>query len=105
MTHFDRDTFLIYPDAELPDLPSPVNFAIGPDGRATSMTIDNLNSNGLGVLARSGKKCSGDSHFGLPFRFSSVTTFATASHCLVVVSALLSSKHRSNRYHVRRQGF
>ena len=55
MTHFDRDTFLIYPDAELPDLPSPVTFAIGPDGRATSMTIDNLNSYGLGVLARSGK--------------------------------------------------
>jgi CubicO group peptidase (beta-lactamase class C family) len=52
MTHFDRDTFLIFPDAEMADTPSPVTFVIGPDGKATSVTIDNLNSNGLGVLTR-----------------------------------------------------
>jgi CubicO group peptidase (beta-lactamase class C family) len=55
MTHFDRDLFLIYPDAEMGDMPSPVTFAIGPDGKAASVTIDNLNVNGLGVLARSGE--------------------------------------------------
>jgi len=52
MQHFDRDMFLIYPDAEMADLPSPVTFAIGPDGKATSVTVDNLNSNGLGVMPR-----------------------------------------------------
>jgi CubicO group peptidase (beta-lactamase class C family) len=53
MTHFDRDLFLIYPDQEMADMPSPVTFAIGPDGKAASLTIDNLNVNGLGVLVRS----------------------------------------------------
>lgn len=53
MSHFDRDMFLIYPDAEMADVPSPVTFAIGPDGKAASITIDNLNSNGLGTLTRS----------------------------------------------------
>lgn len=52
MTHFDRDLFLIYPDPEMADTPSPVTFAIGPDGKAAAITIENLNSNGLGVLAR-----------------------------------------------------
>ncbi len=52
MTHFDRDLFLIFPDPEMADTPSPVTFAIGPDGKATSITIENLNGNGLGVLAR-----------------------------------------------------
>ncbi len=53
MTHFDRDLFLIYPDPEMADTPSPVTFSIGPDGNATSLTIENLNANGLGVLHRS----------------------------------------------------
>ena len=52
MTHFDRDLFLIYPDPEMVDTPSPVTFAIGPDGKATAITIENLNGNGLGVLTR-----------------------------------------------------
>lgn len=55
MQHFDRDLFLIYPDPEMADTPSPVTFAVGPAGRATAITIDNLNSNGLGVLTRSGE--------------------------------------------------
>ncbi|MBL8582598.1 MAG: DUF3471 domain-containing protein, partial [Rhizobiaceae bacterium] len=54
MTHFDRDIFLIYPDPEMADVPSPVTFSIGPDGSASSITIDNLNANGLGVLTRQG---------------------------------------------------
>ncbi len=52
MLHFDRDTFLIYPDPEMADKPSPVFFVIGPNGHASSLTIDNVNSNGLGVLTR-----------------------------------------------------
>lgn len=52
MTHFDRDIFLIYPDPEMADTPSPVTFDIGPDGKALSIVIDNLNANGLGVLSR-----------------------------------------------------
>lgn len=53
LTHFDRDTFISYPDAEAPDVPSAVRFAIGPDGRAATMTVEALDSNGLGTLARS----------------------------------------------------
>jgi hypothetical protein len=53
MTHFDRDLFLIYPDPEMADTPKPVTFAIGPAGKATAITIENLNSNGLGTLLRS----------------------------------------------------
>jgi hypothetical protein len=34
------------------DWPSPVYFTIGSDGRAMSLVIDNLNSNGFGTLAR-----------------------------------------------------
>jgi len=52
MTHFDRDLFLIYPNPEMADMPSPVSFSIGPDGKAAAMTIDNLNASGLGVLSR-----------------------------------------------------
>ena len=52
MAHFDRDVFLIYPDPEMPDTPSPVTFSIGPGGKAVAITIENLNSNGLGVLDR-----------------------------------------------------
>jgi hypothetical protein len=52
LTHFDRDVFLYFPDAEMPDRPSSIAFAIGPDGRATTMTVKSLDENGLGVLAR-----------------------------------------------------
>ena len=36
LTHFDRDIFLYVADAEMPDVPSSLRFAIGPDGRAAS---------------------------------------------------------------------
>ncbi len=52
LTHFDRDCFLVYPTAEMPDTPSPVRFAIGPDGRAESVMIEFLDDNHLGTLAR-----------------------------------------------------
>jgi hypothetical protein len=52
LTHFDRDVFVYYPDAEMPDTPQAARFAIGPDGRATALTLESLDSNGLGTLAR-----------------------------------------------------
>jgi len=52
LTHFDRDLFLYYPDAEMPDTPAAARFTVGPDGRATALTLESLDSNGLGTLAR-----------------------------------------------------
>jgi CubicO group peptidase (beta-lactamase class C family) len=50
--HFDRDLYLTYPDADIPEMPSAVRFSIGPYGRATAVTIDSLDGNGLGTLQR-----------------------------------------------------
>jgi len=52
LTHFDRDLFLYYPDAEMPDKPAAAHFTVGPDGRATALTLESLDSNGLGTLTR-----------------------------------------------------
>ncbi len=52
LQHFDRDIFLTFPDAEMPDRPSGVSFAIGPDGKAAAMTIESLDENKLGTLRR-----------------------------------------------------
>lgn len=52
LRHFDRDLFLTFPDAEMPDRPSAVRFAVGPDGRASAMTIETLDTNRLGTLQR-----------------------------------------------------
>jgi CubicO group peptidase (beta-lactamase class C family) len=52
LTHFDRDVFVYYPDAEMPDVPQAARFAVGPDGRATALTLESLDSNDLGTLAR-----------------------------------------------------
>lgn len=51
---FDRDLFLYVADPEMPDKPSALRFAIGPDGRAAAMKIESLDSNGLGTLRRNG---------------------------------------------------
>ncbi|HKU96891.1 MAG TPA: serine hydrolase [Vineibacter sp.] len=53
LTHFDRDLFLYFPSAELPDMPQAVRFAIGPNGKATDVTIESLNDWGMGTLKRS----------------------------------------------------
>jgi CubicO group peptidase (beta-lactamase class C family) len=52
LTHFDRDTFLYYPAAEMPDFPLPATFRIGPDGRAAEVVLESLNGSGMGTLAR-----------------------------------------------------
>ena len=54
LSHFDRDVFLYFPDAETPDRPYSLSFAIGADGRAARMTAESLNQSGLGVLERAG---------------------------------------------------
>lgn len=52
LTHFDGDLFLTHPDAEMPDRPAGVSFVMGPDGKASAMTIDFLDDNHLGTLRR-----------------------------------------------------
>ena len=54
LKHFDGDLFLTFPDAETPDRPSAVGFIIGPDGKASAMTIEFLDDNNLGTLRRVG---------------------------------------------------
>ncbi|PBB84016.1 MULTISPECIES: serine hydrolase [unclassified Mesorhizobium] len=54
LAHFDGDRFVTFPDAETPDRPAGVSFAIGPDGKATAMTVDFLDDNHLGTLQRVG---------------------------------------------------
>ena len=48
LTHFDRDLFTYFADDEMPDKPPLVSFAVGPDGRARSITVESVNDNGLG---------------------------------------------------------
>jgi len=52
LKHFDRDLFIYYPDEEMPDMPYAVTFTIGPEQKASQVTIDDLNNDGQGVLAR-----------------------------------------------------
>jgi CubicO group peptidase (beta-lactamase class C family) len=52
LRHFDRDLFLSFPDPESPDKPSAVRFAIGPDGKASAVTLESLNELRLGTLNR-----------------------------------------------------
>lgn len=54
LRHFDRDLFLYVPDSEMPDKLSALSFTVGSDGRAEAMTIESLDSNGLGTLRRNG---------------------------------------------------
>lgn len=52
MRHFDRDLFLYFPDPEMPDRPSAARFIVGADGKASAMTVESLDDNGLGTLER-----------------------------------------------------
>jgi CubicO group peptidase (beta-lactamase class C family) len=52
LEHFDRDLFIYYPTAEMPEMPFAVTFQIGPDQKASEVTIEDLNDDGQGVLAR-----------------------------------------------------
>ncbi len=52
LTHYDDDLFLTYPDSETPERPTGVSFVVGPDGKASAMTIEFLDDNHLGTLRR-----------------------------------------------------
>lgn len=54
LTHYDGDLFLTYPDAETPERPTGVSFTVGPDGKASAITIEFLDDNRLGTLRRVG---------------------------------------------------
>ena len=54
LAHYDGDLFLTFPDAETPDRPTGVSFVVGPDGKASAMTIGFLDENHLGTLRRVG---------------------------------------------------
>lgn len=52
LAHFNRDLFTYTPFAEAPDARMGVNFLVGPDGEASEVTIEDLDGDGLGRLAR-----------------------------------------------------
>jgi hypothetical protein len=52
LEHFDRDIFLYFDAEELPDLPSAARFTVGPDGKATALRLESLDSNRRGTLTR-----------------------------------------------------
>jgi uncharacterized protein DUF3471 len=52
LNHFNRDLFAYAPFAEMPTAPMGVNFLIGPDGKASEITVEDLNEEGLGTLKR-----------------------------------------------------
>lgn len=50
LKHFNRDLFLYAPFAESPGWMVGVTFLIGPNGRASQITLENLNEDGMGTL-------------------------------------------------------
>jgi CubicO group peptidase (beta-lactamase class C family) len=52
MHHFDRDVFTYQPIGENAYGPSAVTFTVGAGGKATAMTIENLDLNGQGTFRR-----------------------------------------------------
>jgi len=52
LTHFDRDTFVYAFSPELPSLFSSAVFAIGPDGKAAQLTLDDFAGSGAAELPR-----------------------------------------------------
>jgi CubicO group peptidase (beta-lactamase class C family) len=50
--HFDRDVFTYQPAAENAGGPAAVTFTIGADGKAMSVAIENLDTNGQGTFTR-----------------------------------------------------
>lgn len=52
LKHWDRDVFLYRPWEEAPDLAFTVTFTVGTDGSATQVIIEDLNTDGQGILQR-----------------------------------------------------
>ena len=53
LRHFARDVFTYQPVGENAYGPSAVTFTVGPDGKATVVTIENLDTNRQGIFSRS----------------------------------------------------
>jgi CubicO group peptidase (beta-lactamase class C family) len=56
LKHFNRDLFLYAPYAESPGWLVGVTFLVGPAGKAEEVTLENLDSDGMGTLRRSGSR-------------------------------------------------
>ena len=52
LAHFNRDVFVYTPMAEAPKARMGVRFLVGPDGKASEVTIEDLNEYGMGRLTR-----------------------------------------------------
>jgi hypothetical protein len=52
LEHFNRDVFTYAPMAEAPKAQMGVSFLVGPDGKASEVTIEDLHENGMGRLTR-----------------------------------------------------
>jgi CubicO group peptidase (beta-lactamase class C family) len=52
LTHWSRDTFTYLPIGENENFTSAVTFTIGPDGTASSVTVENLDTLGQGTFTR-----------------------------------------------------
>ncbi|HEX3444176.1 MAG TPA: serine hydrolase, partial [Chthoniobacterales bacterium] len=52
LKHFDRDVFSYQPVGEMASVPAGVTFTVGADGKASSVTIENLNATGQGIFLR-----------------------------------------------------
>jgi hypothetical protein len=52
LAHFNRDVFVYTPMTEAPKARMGVSFLVGPDGKASEVTIEDLNEYGMGRLTR-----------------------------------------------------
>ncbi len=52
LKHYDRDHFVYYPYGETPGMPAAATFLICANQKASQVTLDDLNSDGQGVLTR-----------------------------------------------------
>ena len=52
LTHFDGNTFIYFPSVGIPNKPAPMEFTMGPDGKASAINIGDADGAGLGTLTR-----------------------------------------------------
>ncbi|HEY9715188.1 MAG TPA: hypothetical protein V6C72_17085, partial [Chroococcales cyanobacterium] len=56
MRHYDRDIFTYELETENLTGPSGLTFGVGPEGKASTVLVENLNDNGQGLFWRAEKK-------------------------------------------------
>jgi hypothetical protein len=52
LKHYDRDTFTYQTEGENAVGATGATFTIGPEGKATTLTVENLNARGEGIFKR-----------------------------------------------------